>query len=110
MQNTVTATNGGGVGIGVKLYHRMLFVFFVSFNASTTYREKCEFFAQCTQKYVSVVRVFFWASLPRGQTITLFTPKPFLLHDTDMHSAYWIRQRGWVSVRASFVSKRQNLS
>jgi len=37
-----------------------------------------------------------------------------LLRDADMHSAYLLRQRGWVagwvSVTAGIVSKRLNLS
>jgi len=34
----------------------------------------------------------------------------FLLRDADMHSAYLLRQRGWVAVTAGIVSKRLNLS
>jgi len=30
----------------------------------------------------------------------------FLLSDVDMHSAYLLQQRGWVSVTAGILSKR----
>ena len=69
---------GGGVGIWVKLYPRVLFIFiFGSFNASTTaYPEKREFSLDAP-KNISVVGVYLWSWFASGIKFSLFIPKLF---------------------------------
>ena len=71
----------GGVGIGVKLYPRVLFRFFFqlygSFRICTAYPEKREFMLNAIKNVILVV-VWYVVGLPRGSNLNSpFNPKIF---------------------------------